>query len=143
MSTARLTTGRTLVARLGHDDDLLVALTRLAADEDVVVGAVQAIGALKEGRLAYYDQAGREYRELAVPGPVEIVSCSGTVSRRDGAPAIHAHLCLSGGDGHAMGGHLVAGCRVFACEAVLTELLGPSLERGHDEVTGLPLWIGM
>jgi len=143
MSTARFEVGRTLVARLGHDEDLLAALTRLAAEEGIVVGAVQAIGALKEGRLAYYEQARKEYREFAVPGPVEIVSCSGTVSRRDGAPAIHAHLCLSDGDGHAVGGHLVAGCRIFACETVLVELLGPSLERGHDEVTGLPLWLGM
>jgi hypothetical protein len=143
MSTARFRTGRTLVARLGHDEDLLAALTALAADEGIVVGAVQAIGALKEGRLAYYDQAGREYRELAVPGPVEIVSCSGTVSRRDGATAVHAHLCLADGDGATTGGHLVGGCRIFACEVVVTELLGPSLERGHDEVTGLPLWMGM
>ena len=74
---------------------------------------------------------------------MEIVSCLGNVSRRDGGVAVHAHLCLSSADGTTHGGHLVGGCVVFACEVVLTELLGPPLERGYDEVTSLPLWIGL
>lgn len=140
MGDAGFSTGRVVVARLDHDADLLEALTTLARERDLVVAGLQAIGALKQARLAYYDQTAHEYREFAVEGPAEIVACSGTVSRRDGAVAVHAHLCLAGPDGATRGGHLVSGCRIFACEAVLTELRGPVLERAFDEVTGLPLW---
>lgn len=140
MGDAGFRTGRVIVARLDHDDDLLEALARLATERGVTVAGIQAIGALKRARLAYYDQVARRYHEFDVERPVEIVSCSGTISRRDGAAAVHAHLCLSGPDGATVGGHLVVGCRVFACETVLTELEGPMLERGYDEVTGLPLW---
>jgi len=101
------------------------------------------IGALRAARLACYDQSLRQYSELDVEGPVEIVSCVGNVSRRDGGTAVHAHVCVSSHDGSTRGGHLVGGCAIFACEVVLTELLGPPLERGFDGITGLPLWTGL
>ena len=75
-------------------------------------------------------------------GAVELVSLLGNVSRRDGATAVHAHATLAGHDGACVGGHVVPGCRVFACELILQELVGEPLERGLDEVTGLPLWRG-
>jgi predicted DNA-binding protein with PD1-like motif len=53
------------------------------------------------------------------------------------------HLTLADRDGRAFGGHAAPGCVVFACELVLSELHGPSLERAHDETTGLPLWRGL
>jgi uncharacterized protein len=53
------------------------------------------------------------------------------------------HLTLADDDGRAFGGHAAPGCVVFACEIVVTELHGPSLERAYDAVTGLPLWRGL
>jgi predicted DNA-binding protein with PD1-like motif len=41
------------------------------------------------------------------------------------------------------GGHIAAGCEIFACELLLVEYSGDLLEREHDEVTGLPLWRGL
>jgi hypothetical protein len=52
-------------------------------------------------------------------------------------------LTLADHDGRAFGGHAAPGCVVFACELVVTELLGPALDRAHDDVTGLPLWRGV
>ncbi len=65
------------------------------------------------------------------------------MSRRDGATAAHVHLTLADRDGRAFGGHAAPGCVVFACEIVLSELHGLSLEREYDETTGLPLWRGL
>ena len=56
---------------------------------------------------------------------------------------MHAHATLAGHDGACVGGHVVPGCRIFACELILQELVGEPLERGYDEVTGLPLWRGL
>jgi len=143
MGARTFKTGRVIVARLPFGSDLLEALTVLAREHDLTGAGLTAIGALSRARLAFYDQAAKAYGELAVDEPLEITCCVGTVSRRDGAPAVHAHLGLSREDGTAVGGHLVAGCTVFACEAVVTELLGDALEREHDEITGLPLWRGL
>ena len=53
---------------------------------------------------------------------------------------VHAHVTLTDGEGKAIGGHLAPGTIVFACEVVIHAFEGPTLERGRDEVTGLPLW---
>ena len=64
----------------------------------------------------------------------------GNVSRRDGATAVHLHATLADHDGVCVGGHVAAGCVVFACELFIQELVGEPLQRGFDEATGLPLW---
>jgi predicted DNA-binding protein with PD1-like motif len=143
MGSRTFESGRTIAARLAHGGDLLRALTQLAREHDVKVAHLSAIGALSSARVAFYDQAKKEYCEIAFDEPVEIAGCSGTITRRDGATAVHAHLALTRADGSAVGGHLIAGCTIFACEAVLTELLGEILEREHDHTTGLPLWRGL
>jgi predicted DNA-binding protein with PD1-like motif len=94
-------------------------------------------------RLASYDQTGKTYGEFALEQPLEITALAGNLSRRDGDHAAHVHLTLAASDGRAFGGHAAPGCVVFACELVVTELLGQPLERVHDEVTGLPLWRGL
>jgi len=143
MGSGTFAAGRVVVARLDYGSDLLLALTELAREHGVDVAGVTAIGALSGARLAFYDQQTKSYGELAFDEPLEIAGCLGTVSRRDGDAAVHAHVTLTREDGSAIGGHLVAGCTVFACEATLTELLGERLERGRDETTGLPLWQGL
>jgi predicted DNA-binding protein with PD1-like motif len=136
-------TGRVIVARLAHGGDLLGMLTDLAREHEVAMASVSAIGALSRARLAFYDHTRKTYDEFDVDEPLEILACVGNVSRRGGDTAVHAHVTLSRRDGSALGGHLIAGCPVFACEAVLVELQGEALERSHDEVTGLPLWRGL
>ena len=143
MGESEFTTGRVIVARLTHGADLLDEIVTLAQRHGIEAGALQGLGALQRARLAYYDQTGKQYAEFAIDRPLEITSLTGNLSRRDGAPASHVHLTLAGHDGHAFGGHAAPGCEIFACELVVTELLGPALERAYDAVTGLPLWRGL
>jgi predicted DNA-binding protein with PD1-like motif len=137
------TRGRRVVARLPHGGDLLAEIAAVVDEHGMTTAELRAIGALSEARLAFYDQDTKTYGEFAVPGAVELLGLLGNVSRRDGATAVHAHATLAGHDGACVGGHVVPGCRIFACELVLQELVGEPLERGHDEVTGLPLWRGL
>jgi uncharacterized protein len=133
-------TGRVFVGRLPHGADLLEAITACCRERGVRMAEISAIGALSQARVGYYEQDAKIYRELGFPGHCEILSLIGTVSVRDGAPAVHAHVTLADDEGRSFGGHLIAGCRVFACELVITELSGEPLVRGFDETTGLPLW---
>ena len=135
--------GRSIVARLEHGADLLDEIVALAERQGIESGTLQGLGALQRARLAYYDQTGKTYGEFALEQPLEITTLAGNLSRRDGQHAAHVHLTLAASDGRAFGGHAAPGCVVFACELVITELLGQPLERVHDEVTGLPLWRGL
>jgi uncharacterized protein len=143
MGAREFTRGRRVVARLTHGGDLLQEIAAVADAHGMAAAELRAIGALKEARLAFYDQGAHEYGEFAVADPVELVGLLGTVSRRDGATAVHAHATLAGHDGACIGGHVAPGCVIFACELVLQELVGEPLQREFDEVTGLQLWRGL
>lgn len=143
MGAREFTRGRRLVARLPHGGDLLAEIAAAADDNGLLMAELRGIGALQQARLSYYDQAAKQYGEFGVDGPVEIVSLLGTITRRDGATAVHAHATLAGHSGACTGGHVAPGCRIFACELVLQELVGEPLERVYDEQTGLPLWRGL
>ena len=141
MASREFARGRRLVARLPHGADLLEAIAQVADEYGVLVGEVRAIGALKCARLAFYDQQTRAYGEWSLDQPLELVTLLGNVSRRDGATAVHVHATLADHDGVCFGGHVAAGCVIFACELFLQELTGgAALKRAYDEETGLPLW---
>ena len=123
-----------------HGEDLLAELTAVCAAENVHLGRVEALGAVQKARLAYYDQAAREYRHFQLDRRLEIAALVGNVSLKDGQPIVHAHVTLTDDAGRAVGGHLAPGTIVFACEFCIQTLEGPPLVRGFDETTGLPLW---
>jgi predicted DNA-binding protein with PD1-like motif len=127
------------MARLVHGKDIIGQIENLSRDEKVDAGTFCAIGALMEAELAYYDQSSHEYRETSIGEPVELVSCSGNVSIREGQPFVHAHAVLADSKGYTRGGHLIRG-NVFAAELCLRELLGAPMKRSHDAITGLYLW---
>ncbi len=143
MGSREFARGRRVVARLSHGGDLLEEIAAVVDAHGMAAAELRAIGALQRARLAFYDQVSHEYGEFGVDEPVEIVGLLGNVSRRDGATAVHAHATLAGHDGACTGGHVAPGCVIFACELVVQELVGEPLERGYDEVTGLPLWRGL
>lgn len=132
--------GRIFVSRLPHGADLLESLTNICIEKEVATASVKAIGALSSAVVAFYNQDARRYEEIRLEGKYEILGLMGNVSIRDGAPLCHLHLTLGDDRGNACGGHLVKGCRIYACEAVIEELVGPQLVRGFDEETSLPLW---
>jgi len=131
---------RVFLWRLPHGADLLDGITGFAEDEGIESGAVFAIGAVSEAVLGYYDQEEKRYRDNHIGRRMEIVSCTGNITMREGKPAVHAHIELADERGETVGGHLLQGTRVFACEATVFRLDGKPLHRGHDVVTGLPLW---
>ena len=131
--------GRSLLIRLDHGKDMIAEITELAGDLGIETGIFWAIGALSSAELGYYDQVKHEYGKIPVEEPVELASCSGNISIRDGQPFVHAHAVLADRKGKTLGGHLMKG-RVFAAEVHLQELSGQSLRRVHDPTTGLKLW---
>jgi uncharacterized protein len=131
--------GRSLLIGLDHGADMIAQITELARDLEIETAVFSAIGAFSSAELGCYDQVKHEYGKILVDEPVELVSCSGNITIRDGQPFVHAHAALADRDGKVLGGHLMNGT-VFAAEVHLQELLGQPLRRVHDQTTGLKLW---
>ena len=132
--------GRVLICKLEKGDDLLESIVEICKKKGIQVAAIHAIGALSEVKVAYYNQEEFKYEEFKLEGRFEILNLAGNISLKDKEPICHAHLTVGSRDGKAFGGHLLKGCKVFACELFIYELIGPPLNRGFDETTKLPLW---
>ncbi len=136
-----VTAGRKIIGRLAKGEDLLAALEKVARDQAITLGEVQALGAVSQARLGYYNQAERQYYLLELDRPLEIASLIGNISLKDDKPMVHAHVTLADQDGRAFGGHLADGTLVFACEFAIQEYRSAiPLVRRLDEPTGLFLW---
>ncbi|HEY6193314.1 MAG TPA: PPC domain-containing DNA-binding protein [Bacteroidota bacterium] len=135
-------TKRIFLGQLPYGSDLYEGLTQIVRRENITLGRVQAIGATTHAVVAFYDQNTKKYNPLEFPGGMEILSLTGNVSMRDGAPFVHVHILLGDPQGKTVGGHLLPGTRLFACEVSIEELEGEELARAHDERTGLHLWTG-
>lgn len=133
---------RTFIGQLPHGVDLLDELTAIVKREDIRMGRLSAIGATMNATVAFYDQNTQTYNPLEFRGGMEILSLTGNISVRDGAPFVHAHIVLGDKEGKAFGGHLMKGTTVYALEVFIEEYEGDWLERKHDPLTGLYLWSG-
>ncbi|MBF0446127.1 MAG: DNA-binding protein [Magnetococcales bacterium] len=136
----QITTTRTFMGGLDHNDDLLESLTKICTNEGIKLGRVEAIGAVKKAALGYYDQDKKEYSYFTIDRHLEILNLTGNISLKDGKPFVHAHVTLADNDGNAFGGHLIPGTVIFACEAIIQAFDGPEFIREVEPVTGLPLW---
>lgn len=134
--------GRTFIAKLDYQTDLLEELNKICRDEYIKAGSIKVIGAVSSLKYGFFDQDTKEYTytTYAYDESMEIVSCSGNVSVKDGKPFCHMHIVASDKKGKCVGGHLAAGTSVFAGEVIIQELLGEDLVRELDETTKLTLW---
>lgn len=128
------------MGKLRHGSDLLEELTGICRERNIQLGLIQAIGAVQQAHIGFYDQKKREYQFIAIDEPLEITNLSGNVSMKDGDPFVHAHVTLADSKGNSYGGHLSSGTIIFACECVIEVFDGPLLERAFDQETGLSLW---
>ena len=131
---------RTLIGQLPYGADLYDGLTQLVQKENIRLGRISGIGATTHAVVAFYDQETKKYNPLEFAGGMEILNLQGNVSIREGKPFVHVHLLLGDPEGKVVGGHLLQGTTLFACEVTIDELEGDELVRWHDETTGLYLW---
>ncbi len=132
--------GRIWIGRIPFRSDLLESVQQFAVNENIKCARVEIIGAVEKAVISYYNQDSRVYEDIEFDQHLEIVSCLGNLSLRDGEPAAHLHVTLGDSEGGLKGGHLQKGTRVFAGEFVIEEIIGPDLQRQHDPETDLPLW---
>jgi len=130
--------GRIVFARLYEDEDLLENINLAANQSNVKTGMLTLIGTLKHATVGFYREG--KYETIHIDGPLEIVSCIGNISLKEGKPFAHSHIALSDEKGEVKGGHVMQGCIIGATgELVLIEAKDFHLNRKLDEKTNLSL----
>jgi predicted DNA-binding protein with PD1-like motif len=139
MHAREVTANREFLARLEHGADWREEIEEFAARKEIEAAWFNAMGAVQDAEVWYYDQAEREYRSVTFDEPLEVAACVGNVALLDGELFAHTHAVLSRRSGQTLAGHLNAGT-VFAGEVYLREFDEP-LTRERDETTDLDLWL--
>jgi uncharacterized protein len=128
------------MVRLPMGEDLLDAIKKAFQERSIRKASFNVIGAVTQCVLAYYDGQAREYKDRKFGDQMEIVSCMGNVSEKDGEIFLPAHMLISGHDYQCYGGHLMPGSPIFAAELFAVPVSGEVPVREFDEPTGLFLW---
>jgi predicted DNA-binding protein with PD1-like motif len=103
---------QTYTFRLKSGQDLFDALEAFVNENQIEAGCVLcSVGSLTHARLRL---ANRDYFN-EYEGHFEIVSITGTVSIHGS----HIHVSISDGDGVTIGGHLVAGCKIYTTAEIV------------------------
>jgi hypothetical protein len=134
---------RRIVGRLDRGADLFATLIDICRVYDIGATWVAGLGSVEAVELAEFDQAAKRWKPARrFEGGFEVVSLTGNVSEKDGAPLVHVHATLmrdrdSGVE--VLAGHVVS-ARVFALEVVLDTFDDVRLLRAVDGPTGLTQW---
>jgi predicted DNA-binding protein with PD1-like motif len=129
--------GKVIVERFRKGEDVLDRMNQLVRENRITAGSFTALGALEKASVGFFSGNGR-YSAVSSRGPMEVASCVGNVSLKDGKPYTHAHIVTADKEGNAYGGHLMEGCIVSATfEVTMLVYDGMTLSRKLDSGTGL------
>ena len=106
---------------------------------DIPSGWINGIGLMENVRIGSYDVDKKEYHEIDFEGNYELTSLIGNITKKDGAPFVHAHITMSDHLSKTYGGHLFKATIAAAGEFFIkvTESL---IDRKFDKNIGLYLW---
>lgn len=136
-------TGRIIAGSLDYESDLLENINKICVNNNIRGGFINIIGAIFSLKVGYFKQDTKEYiylDNIKPDHPLEIASCSGNISIKEGKPFAHLHIIGTDRDGNCSGGHLMPGTKIYAAEFHIQEILGEDLIREIDPTTKLPLW---
>lgn len=139
MNARAVTVSEEYLARLEHGADWREEIEEFCARKGIESAWFNAMGAVQDAEIWFYDQDDQEYQSVTFDEPLEVAACVGNVSLLDGEPFAHTHAVFSRRSGQSLAGHLDS-ATVFAGEVNLRAFDEP-LERVHDEVTDLDLWL--
>lgn len=117
-------------------EELISTLVSFASSETLTSATMIGIGALRDVELGYYWLDRKDYKRQKFPEIVELVSCIGNLSLREGKPFIHLHVALGREDYSIFGGHLFSGIVAVTAEIVLRPVEA-TISRAYEDRAGL------
>ncbi|MBI5457466.1 DUF296 domain-containing protein [Candidatus Kaiserbacteria bacterium] len=122
-------------------EEVISTLTRFGEQEGVHWGAFEAIGAVEDVQIGYYDRDAKQYFFRKEKGVFEVASLKGNLAEVDNEGVlVHAHAVLSRCDDtlETIGGH-VKSARVAVTLEMILWLVSQPLTRVYDDDIGLNL----
>ena len=122
--------------RLFENEEILDEIKKACKNHIVKTAVIlSCIGQIKNAKLGYFKKKG-DYSPESFDKPLEILSLTGNICKKDNEYFIHSHAVLSDEKKKAFGGHLLEGNISVTAEIIL--LKTPiEIKRGLDEKTGL------
>lgn len=122
------------IARFDRGERIPQGIADLCEATGVSAGTAQAIGALEDVELGYYDFSQRTYERMKLAGSQEVISLTSFIATWEGKPFVHTHVVVSGRDFRALGGHLFDAVvsitlelRLFTIESPLHRVMNPDV----------------
>ena len=128
----------TYVFSLKRGEELIEGIKEFCKEYRIEAAFFQAIGAVNEVELAWYDLGAKQYVATLFQENLEIVSLTGNVSKMDNNVVIHIHGVFSNKAMETKGGHVNKAMVSGACEITLWRFKG-TINRVVNEDTGLNL----
>lgn len=126
--------------RFDCGEEVLSSLKNFCSENGIAAGSFQAIGAVGEVTISYYELDTKVYHDQNLLEDLEIVSVLGNISILGDAVVVHAHGSFSNAAMQLKGGHIKKMVVSATCELTLVKFEG-KIERKFDEKTGLNLMI--
>jgi len=130
---------RAIVGKVEPDEDLIDSIIKMIKDHNINSGLINCIGALKRFTLGYFDLESKEYLRKEYDMFVELVSCMGNISFKDGEPIVHLHVSIGTKEYTIFGGHLFQPSIVSITGEVYIFEIDEKLNRAEDSQFGLTL----
>lgn len=124
------------ILTLAKGENVIETITTFCAAHDIKNAHFSAIGAVEYVSCGYYALDEKKYHFMQYTDLVEVVSGTGNVMLKEGAPFVHLHAVFTDTNNNAFGGH-VEEMRVGVTLEVILTPLHSSLTRVHDEKIGL------
>lgn len=137
MSTRKTKFG--YLVRLEKGESVKAKLEEFARKEGIDSAWLEAIGALRDPKLSYYNLKNKKYLTKKFAGEFEVGSLTGNIAILKNQPVSHLHTVLSDQKFQTIVGHLNDATVTGTLEAAI--FTDPTLiERKFDSQTGLNLW---
>ncbi|MHA1342698.1 MAG: PPC domain-containing DNA-binding protein [Promethearchaeota archaeon] len=131
--------GRVIIGKVMPDEDLLNAIVQIVKKYEIKAGLINIIGALKKFTLGYFNLNTKEYQFKTFDKNVELVSCMGNISWKEGEPIIHLHISVGCEDYSIIGGHLSQPSIVSVTAEIYIYEIDQKLNRTTDPTFNLSL----
>lgn len=121
-----------------NHQDLTEAFETFCEEQEIKVGTITGIGAVKEVTLRFFDPKTKEYEDKTFNEQMEISNLTGNITRKDGDVYLHMHITLGRKDYTALAGHLLT-CIIHGAGEFVIQKIDGDVGRIYDEDCGLNL----